>query len=66
MTDEKDCATIAAMDRWGGSFVQALAQAARRADAACAGRRLKKAWPEYWRQYGEMSEPITDAKNDAN
>lgn len=23
-------------------------------------------WPEYWRQYGEMSEPITDAKNDAN
>ena len=28
MTNEKDCATIAAMDRWGGGFVQALAQAA--------------------------------------
>jgi len=65
MTNAKDCATIAAMDRWGGGFVQALAQAARRADAENL-RRIKRAWPEYWRQYGEMSEPITDAKNDAN
>ena len=53
MTNEKDRYTIAAMQRWGGSFVQALAQAARRADAENL-RRIKTTWPEYWREYGAM------------
>ena len=59
--DEKDLYTIAAMQRWGGGFVQALAEAARRADAENL-RRIKTAWPEYWRDYGAMS----DAQNDEN
>ena len=61
MTNEKDSHTIAAMQRWGGSFVQALAQAARRADAENL-RRIKTTWPEYWRDYGAIS----DAQNDEN
>lgn len=55
MTNEKDCYTIAAMQRWGGSFVQALAEAARRADSENL-RRIKAAWPEYWRQYAELAQ----------
>ena len=55
MSNEKDSQTIAAMQRWGGSFVQALAQAARRADAENL-RRIKTTWPEYWRDYGEMAQ----------
>lgn len=50
-----DLNIIEAMEKYGGSFVAALAQAARRADADNLAR-LKKAFPEYWKQYAEMAE----------
>lgn len=53
MTDE-DMQTIEAMERYGGSFVVALAQAARRADRINLGK-LKAAFPEYWQQYTQMA-----------
>lgn len=53
MRSAEDSATIEAMLRYGGSFVQALAEAARRADDDNF-ERIKKAWPEYWQRYSEM------------
>jgi hypothetical protein len=53
MTDI-DLDVIEAMEKYGGSFVVALAQAARRADANNLAK-LKAAFPEYWQQYTEMA-----------
>ena len=50
MTTPTDAEVIRAMRKFGGSFVQALAIAARSADPENM-RRLKEAWPEYWMQY---------------
>ena len=55
MQDKKNATVIDAMQRWGGGFVQSLAQAARRADSENL-RRIKAAWPEYWRQYAELAQ----------
>ena len=52
MTD-REYATISAMLKYGGSFVQALARAALAADAENLAR-IKRAWPEYWKTYEEM------------
>jgi hypothetical protein len=52
--NEQDLKVIEAMERYGGSFVVALAQAARRADANNLDR-LKLAFPEYWTQYMQMA-----------
>jgi len=41
-----------AMESRGGGFVKSLAFAARKADAHNYGR-LRAAFPEYWREYGE-------------
>lgn len=49
MSDE-DLRVVEAMEKWGGSFVKALAEAARRADAVNLGK-LKAAFPEYWKKY---------------
>ena len=46
-----------AMKVFGGSFVVALSDAMRRADQDNL-RRLKDAFPEYWKQYKEMSETM--------
>lgn len=46
----RDYWTIQAMSKYGGSFVKALAEAARRADPANLAK-IKKAWPEYWSEY---------------
>ena len=53
MRTAEDNVTIEAMHRYGGSFVQALAEAARLADDDNLDR-IKKAWPEYWQRYSEM------------
>lgn len=50
-----DLKTIEAMERYGGSFVVALAQAARRADKNNL-QRIKDAFPEYWQQYTQMAD----------
>jgi hypothetical protein len=54
MTD-KDLAITDAMEQYGGSFVKALAVAARRADPDNLAK-IKATWPEYWQRYTEMVE----------
>jgi hypothetical protein len=51
---ESDVQIIAAMERFGGGFVKALAAAAGKADPQNLDR-LKLAWPEYWAEYAEMA-----------
>lgn len=43
--------TIERMERFGGSFVKALANAARFADRKNLDI-IKTSWPEYWETYG--------------
>ena len=50
-----DWEIVQAMERYGGSFIQALAVLSHRADEDNL-RRIKAAWPEYWQQYSEMAE----------
>jgi hypothetical protein len=50
--DSRDYWTIEAMSTFGGSFVKALAEAARRADSSNLAR-IKIAFPEYWSKYEE-------------
>jgi hypothetical protein len=52
MTDED---VLAAMDRFGGSFIQALAQCYRRADPVNRDT-LKNAFAEYWLQYADLAD----------
>lgn len=54
MTDQ-DNDVVWAMETYGGSFVKALAAAARCADAINL-EKLKLAFPEYWQRYAEMAE----------
>jgi hypothetical protein len=44
----------AAMKRHGGAFVQLLGEMLDHADYENS-KKIKKAWPEYWRQYKEMA-----------
>jgi hypothetical protein len=48
--NEQDYWTVKAMDRCGGSFIVALAELVRRADAANL-QKIKDTWPQYWEQY---------------
>ncbi len=52
---DQDLKVVECMERYGGSFVVALAQAARRADAnnLC---RIKTAFADYWLQYTQMAD----------
>lgn len=47
---DHDLKVIEAMEKHGGGFVKALAEAARRADSENLAK-IKAAWPEYWKQY---------------
>lgn len=42
--------TIEKMEKYGGSFVKALAQCARRADPINL-KKIQNTWPEYWAEY---------------
>lgn len=53
--NEKDLQIIKAMTKYGGSFVQALADCFLRADTHNF-KKLKDAFPEYWEQYKIMAE----------
>ena len=46
--------TLKMMRKYGGSFVQALAELASRADAKNLAI-IKQTWPEYWKEYSEMA-----------
>lgn len=50
----KDDEMIEAMERYGGSFVKALAQCLWRADANNY-QRLEEAFPEYFKEYRNMA-----------
>lgn len=52
-----DRLVIRAMRLYGGSFVQALADAYLHADEDNA-RRIREAWPEYWAQYTDHAERL--------
>lgn len=54
MSDE-DMNVVEAMEKYGGSFVQALAVCFRRADQFNLAK-LKETFSEYWQQYTEMAE----------
>ena len=47
---EQDHKVIKAMLRYGGSFVQSLANCAMRADANNLAK-IKATWPDYWQEY---------------
>jgi len=52
--NEEDYKIVEAMERYGGSFVKALANAARHADVQnlC---KIKETWSCYWKQYKELA-----------
>lgn len=50
MSNERDAWTVDAMEKYGGSFVKALAELARRADPANLAL-IKSTWPKYWAEY---------------
>ncbi len=52
--NEDDFKIVSAMEEYGGSFVQALAKAAFRADQVNL-QKMKDTWPEYWKEYAEMA-----------
>lgn len=55
--DENDLKTVEAMERYGGSFVKQLAQLCHRADPINL-KKIKAAWPEYWREYEARSKRL--------
>lgn len=52
--NEEDIKIVEAMEKYGGSFVKALANAARHADHQNLGK-LRQAFSEYWSTYREMA-----------
>lgn len=52
--NEEDIKVIEAMQKYGGSFIKALADAAERADQENLAK-IKATWPEYWQRYTEMA-----------
>lgn len=58
MTDE-EFQVVQCMSQYGGGFVQSLAECFRRADRVNFAK-LQIAFSNYWEQYKEMSEKITN------
>lgn len=58
---EEDLQIVEAMEEYGGSFVKALAKAARHADHYNLGK-IRATWPEYWKTYKEMSVGLQKTK----
>lgn len=60
MNTNNDHLVVWAMNRYGGSFVQALARAAIHADDKNLAK-IRATWPELWKEYGQMAEKyLTD------
>jgi hypothetical protein len=51
---DEDLLIMDAMELFGGSFVKALANAARMADPINLAK-IKATWPDYWDTYREMA-----------
>lgn len=56
---ENDLNTIRAMEKYGGSFVSHLGQAARHADTKNL-EKIKQTFSDYWKQYEEMAKEDKD------
>lgn len=52
--NDQDIAVVEAMEKYGGSFVKALAELTRRADAMNLIK-IKTTWAAYWKQYTDMA-----------
>ena len=52
--NDTDLAVVEAMEKYGGSFVKALAACAHRADPKNLAK-LKLAFADYWFEYDEMA-----------
>jgi len=52
--NEEDIKIVEAMEKYGGSFVKALANACRHADHYNLGK-IRQTFKEYWDTYREMS-----------
>jgi hypothetical protein len=52
--NEQDFHTVEMMEKYGGSFVKALAELCHRADPINL-QKIENAWPEYWAEYEIMS-----------
>lgn len=55
--NEQDFHTLEMMDKYGGSFVKALAELARRADPYNLAK-IKKTWHKYWLTYENWNKNI--------
>lgn len=55
---DQDLEVVGAMEKYGGSFIVALAGAARCADAINLAK-IKNTFPDYWWQYTEMAQNET-------
>ena len=62
MEGARDYWTIEAMEKYGGSFVKALAEAARRADMQNLAK-IKNTWIEYWAEYEKTGREL-EAKHE--
>ncbi len=62
--EAEDYWTIVAMRRFGGSFVEALGEAALRADSWNMAR-LKKAFPDYFHKYAELGATLKKEEHGA-
>lgn len=62
METEQNFAVVEAMEKYGGSFVAALATAMRRADTQNFWK-LRLAFPEIWNQYTDMAAKDNGGKN---
>ncbi len=51
--NEEDNKIVEAMEKYGGSFVKALAEAARHADPINL-QKIKDTWSNYWNDYKKM------------
>lgn len=55
----RDYWTIEAMTKYGGSFMKALAECARRADRQNFSK-IKTTWIEYWTEYEKMGRELEE------
>ena len=58
--NEQDIWTLDAMEEQGGSFVKALANAARHADPVNF-QKIKDTWPDYWKDYERRGVAMREA-----
>lgn len=59
MNNERDCWTVDAMEKYGGSFVKCLSDLARCADQENLTK-IKATWSGYWEQYEVMGKKMEE------